>query len=474
MNDLALLPNPFDMNVVQDAWQVPADVPAIHDAAFAECLAAFDNVKRGKPDSVLIYGPAGAGKTHLLSRLQRHLISTSHQAPDHVQWCVFVSVKLQTSSHSLWQFLRRRLAMDLQRRHEGVTQLQRLVAHQLAAARRDAPRQWVRAIRVLPGTGDEAVTEYLANVGERLNLGRDLYVTLEHLIQERYVLDATAWLRGDSLPEPVLDRLGLGREEAEDGEEAARRVVTDLCRLAGETLPIVFCFDQIEALQSEPDDRVSLFRFGRVAADLAEADANVLIISCIQSAMLDLLNSSVREADRDRIFRRRAVLEPLVPPQVEALLRSRLDSGDDDWRTLRGAHQDQPLYPLGRRFVAELAQVSPCVPRRVLAAAAIEFERLRSGRQATPPDLDPFLEQVFAERRTAALAQGMPDESRDTLLHGLPLAWSIRSGMAPAAAPAGLGARGSEATDLVLRPTEGPPVGSRSATKPTPRAWPSG
>lgn len=427
MNPLAALPNPFDGTVVADAWSAPAvDVGAIHREAFDQCLRALEGVSRGKADSILIYGPAGSGKTHLLARLQAHLAATSSSAADGGLRCVFVSVKLQTNAQILWQYVRRRLASDLLRKQQGLTQLQRLVAHQLASARGNTPRHWVMALRVLPGSDSEAVTEYLHDVADRLEIGRDLCVVLDHLVNNKHTMDAKAWLSGDSLPESALASLGLGAEEHEDREDEARRIVTALCRLAGETLPIVFCFDQIEALQGGGDDRDALFRFGRMAADLADADEDVLLISCIQSAFLETLNASVRDADRDRVFKRRAVLAPLARDEVEALVASRLESVPALAELRVGAHGSR-FYPFDAREIAALTKTMPCVPRKVIAAASVAFERLARVVEPTPPaSADAFVGDAYAARRAAAIEQGRPEESRDTLMHGLPLLYAVR------------------------------------------------
>src|ERR1700742_2023494 len=131
MKDLSQLPNPFRKNVVQDARQETAHVAEIHSASFEACKLGIDSAARGVPDSLLIYGAAGSGKTHVLARLQRYLAETARSAPDNVLRCVFCFVRLQTSAELLWQHVRRRLASDLMRREQGLMQLQRLVAHQL-------------------------------------------------------------------------------------------------------------------------------------------------------------------------------------------------------------------------------------------------------------------------------------------------------------------------------------------------------
>ncbi|MDC0744778.1 ATP-binding protein [Polyangium mundeleinium] len=454
MTELSTLPNPFQGNVVLDAWSATVDVAAIHQGPFQQCLQSLDSASRGTPDSILIFGPAGSGKTHLLARLQRHLVETANAAPDGTLRCVFVSVKLQTNAQLLWQHVRRRLTIDLLRKQQGLTQLQRLMAHQVASQRGEPPKRWVRALRVFTGTDGESVTDYLEEVAQRLELSRNLCVVLDHLVHNRFPMDATAWLCGDSLPESALGRLGLATEEQEDREEAARQVVIALCKLAGETLPIVFCFDQIEALQQSRDDHDSLFRFGRMAADLSEADRNVLLISCVQSAFVELLNTGVREADRDRIFKRRSVLEPLTREQVEALLVHRLDRVEA-LRDRRKKHGGSRVHPFSDAFLAELSQTSPCVPRRVLAAAATAFERLQRGepelRDEAPPEparVEVFLRDTFAARRSSAIQTVKPEESRDTLLHGLPMLWALRGQKTQPLRPPGV--------DLLLPSGRGP------------------
>ncbi|AKT42905.1 ATP-binding protein [Chondromyces crocatus] len=384
MNPLANLRSPFGRTVVADAWTTPppVDVDSIHKAAFVECERAFANASDGNPDSVLIFGPAGAGKTHLLTRLQRHLGAPSSAAPDRVLRCVFVSAKLKAHAPSLWQFLRRLLADDLMRQEQGLTQLQRLVAHQLADLNGDSLRHWAMTLRVLTKTDDDSVSGYLADVAQRLRLSAALCTVIDHLVHNRYAQHALDWLRGHSLHETALDRLGLSPDEPDNREEAARLIVTELCRLAGHTLPIVFCFDQIEALDGCASVGEAVELFGRVAADLADADDNILLISCIQSAFLDVLNDSVREADRQRIFKRRALLEPLTPEQVRALLLLRLDSVPE-LRELRKEAGRARFYPFDDAFVAQLASAPLRLPRRVLADAAAEFERIQRGDPPT-------------------------------------------------------------------------------------------
>jgi len=408
------LDNPFRDTVVQDAWQAPADVPDIHYEVFESCLKGLESAQRGVPDSLLIFGAAGAGKTHLLSRLQRHLAATADRAPDRALQCVFVFVRLQTSPFMLWQHVRRRLVLDLMRRDEGVTQLQRLVAHQLGELDGRSPRAWVMALRVLGAADQETLSGHFADVARTLDLSRDLCIVLEHLVCGRYVRDAAAWLAGESLPDAVLSQLGLGLDLGEDREEQARAVVTALCRLAGATLPLVFCFDQVEALQRGLSDVEAFFRFGRMAADLSDADANVFCITCLQSALMDTFKTAIRQADRDRIVRRSAFLDELTPQQVRDLVVARL-RGTPELSKLGNGE----LFPFDEALLRNLVAESPCTPRRVLTRAAHEFEARQHGRSAPRVSVPSFLANEVERRAVAAVRISEPGDTRRVILQGL-------------------------------------------------------
>jgi hypothetical protein len=197
MVELSTFANPFRENVVQNAWQNPADVPEIHEDVFRACVAGVDSAAKGVADSLVIFGSAGSGKTHLLTRVQRHLAETASHAPDRVLRCVFVFVRLQTSPTMLWQHVRRRLASDLMRREQGLTQLQRLVAHQTSARDGGSPRMGVMELRVLSQADQDTLTTHLGDVARDLDLPRDVTVVLQHLVCNRSVRDASAWLAGN-------------------------------------------------------------------------------------------------------------------------------------------------------------------------------------------------------------------------------------------------------------------------------------
>lgn len=418
MTELSALPNPFRDNVVQDAWQSPLDIAEIHESAFNACLAGIESASRAVPDSLLIFGSAGAGKTHLLARLQRHLAETARSAPDNVLRCVFSFVRLQTSPLLLWQHVRRRVATDLMRREQGLTQLQRLVGHQLGLVWGRSARAGILELRVLRAEDEPTLKQHLEELGGKLDLPRNLCVVLDHLIFNRNVRDATAWLAGDSLPESVLEGLGLGTDPEEDREEAARHVVTALCRLAGETLPMVFCFDQVESLQRTAKDEEALFRFGRMAADLHDADPNVFLITCMQVAYLEDFKRAVRTADYDRIARRSVLLEQLNRKQIERLVNSRLQQLPV---LVQRKTANQPFFPLQTHFIEELALEDPKVPRRILSLCARAFDQAQHGKTTPPPSNAQFLIGELTTRQKESLGGLEPADTQRILVQGLEL-----------------------------------------------------
>jgi AAA ATPase-like protein len=408
--------NPFRDAVVQDAWQAPVDVPEIHHRAFCECQAVIETARGGVPDSLLLYGPAGSGKTHLLTRLQRHLHQSREEATDRPRPCVFVFVRLQTSSRMLWQHVRRRFVSDLTRGDQGYSQLERLLAHRLALRLAISPSTALREFGTLRETSPELLLNELEVLRESAQLPRDLAVILEHLVFDRKVRDASAWLMGESLPEATLAELGLGADLSTDREQAAREMMTLLCRLVATTMPVVFCFDQIEALQRNADDREAFFHFAQMAADLHDSAASVGLITCLQSAVLDQFKCAVRQADFQRIAKRHAVLHSLTRHQVSALVLSRLELVP----SLREQAGERPYYPFTSQFVANLADEAPSVPRRIFHQCARQFDELQDQSVHAPPSMEEFLAAELAARRLQALQSGQAGESLRVLMHALP------------------------------------------------------
>lgn len=415
-NPLGSLPNPFSSNIYTDAWEeAKGDVARINGRAFDALWRAFERVREAEGNrSILIEGPPGSGKTHLLGRLRQRLAS-EQPGSDHGASAVFVHIQLSTSPDALWQHLRRRLTDNLLTEVHGLTQLQRIFAHQLAKrGKTSADKLLERFPTLLRHLPEDAITKIL----EALQVPSEAATVIEHLVHRRLARDARAWLRGDYLPPTRREALGVAPEPAnDDAEGEAREIVKALASLSPRTLPTILCFDQVEALERFRHDDEALFRFGQVVGALFNEGRNLLLISCIQSSFGPLLEKAADRADFDRIAEDQTTLDPLADREARELLLARMELVPELAALRQSRHENEPLWPLDeRQLLSQDGAFNGWTPRRLLARASGWFDQA-AGRATRPPvDLPAFLGQEF-DRCAGRLD---PTASGEVLGHGLP------------------------------------------------------
>ena len=366
--------NPFRDLIVSDPWREPVDVPEIQQDVFDECLVGLEHVRgQQRSAALLIHGGAGAGKTHLLSRLRLHLTLKAPTATDRDE-CLFVWVRLQSSPRMIWRHVRRTLVEDWFRPVRGQsTQFERILFHRLAEIRiaNGDLEPWHEYMLDSDPAGLENLLEQIA---DSLNLDRNTTIAFKHLAFKRHRRDLRAWLGGDSLPEEALANLGLSQDEGTDEEREydARRVTLMLCRLAGNGLPILLSLDQIEALQTTAGDRDGLFAFGQLASTLHDETSNVLVVSCVQSAFATELKDKSLGADYDRMTSLGArSLATLTRREAELLIAARLSLAEG---VRPDAATHDPLWPLETAELDRLIAVGSLTPRKLLATCAERFD----------------------------------------------------------------------------------------------------
>lgn len=433
---LLTLPNPFRSVIVTDPWQfLDTDVQSIHAAAFTRCLEAVAHVReQHKTACLLVYGEAGSGKTHLLARLQAQLIVDAiKDGPGGLQEAVFVPLRMQASAPILWRFLRHEFAKALLRKGpDGLMQLERLLLHRLTEWLRlppDKAQSWLAQQRRTP-EGLNTLSQQLADLFDEIDedgrLDHNLRTVLTRLMLRRQRSEAAAWLRGEALPKEVLERLSIGDEADDDPENTAQRLICGLSSLAIAELPLIFSFDQVEALQTHPQDVAGFFAFGQMIATLHDQTNHCLLIACIQSAFLDTLRNNVRGADWDRLTAefRPVALNPLNLNEAQQLAKARLDVLPE-LKDLR-AQQANPLWPLEAKDLQPLLTSSGgnVVARKLLSHCAELFEAQRTANPtaspAPPPPTPEFLQQTWEARKEQVFAQSKADDTEAILKDGLP------------------------------------------------------
>lgn len=432
--------NPFRDSIAANPWEeARVDVPAIHGQVFEECLRGVEAVRHGgRSAGLLIHGEAGSGKTHLLSRLRARL---APHAPSDTQRpeSLFVWVRLQTSPRMIWRLLRRTLVDDWFRPIAGrESQFQRILFHRLAEVRPaegDLERWYEYMLQEHPGD----LQELIEGICTKLDVDRNTTVAFTHVAFGRHLRDLRAWLAGTSLTQATLERIDLAQDEVDDDdrEAEARQIVLMLCRLAGNGLPVVLSFDQVEALQVSRGDRDALYAFGQLVSTLHDGTTNVLLVSCVQSAFAaELKGDHARGADYDRIKSLGALsLEPLNRPQAEQLIAARLANAGQF--VPEGA--DPSCWPLEPQEIDDLLAREFVSPRRLLTACAERFERQVECAGGTAVSKEPLApvtpEQALAEhletewksRLAQKLAANSPDRTEEIVRHGLPMLLQLGS-----------------------------------------------
>ncbi|HEY3740689.1 MAG TPA: AAA family ATPase [Bryobacteraceae bacterium] len=426
MTVLATIRNPFLTHAVPDPWaRLEGDVPHIHQPVFELCHDLVEEVSHGSGSTcLLLYGEGGSGKTHILSRLRAHLEQHSEG--------VLVSVRLGTVAPLIWRHLRCAFANELLRETSaaGVTRLDGLL---------------------------EKIGS-IEEVKQKLGLSYGLSSVLTNFRENRFRSACAAWLRGDDLADSVIEKLELAGEETGDisPEERANQTVLQLCRMFSPS-PVVFCFDQVEALETVPGDLSGLLAFGKAVADLHAELTNVVVISSMQASFAARLEEKLDRYIFDRLSLHRAELHPLSWRQGHEVLRKRLDSQPEiaRLRSLESAKQavnqpDEALWPLREAAMKQLfGQSDQCVARRLIYSAAEHFEAARGSKQMDARTTEEFLADEFAGRRECALANP-PADAEELLLTGLPVLFDFLDDQAPEAEAEGAHPTGFDAVYEVV------------------------
>ncbi len=395
--------NPFRHRIVSDPFSgSEPTVDDIHRDAFLQCLHLIDVVRREKRSaSMLIAGAPGSGKTHLLHRLHQALLHSG-------QYHAFIAVRLHTSSKRFWRHLRESCIDSLQR-STGCP----------GSSRAQLERLFLR--RIYRKANQQAIGIHtFRQITDMLRLESDLsgpfVKAITHLVRGMDRVNVLAWLKGHSLEEERLKALGLENPSEDDvsAEDQARNFVKEMFRMIGPEVPVVLCFDQIEALQRHEGDKEGIFTFGQAVRTLYNECQNLLLLSCIQILFYGHLKEAVCDPDFDGLTEHQISLTAIQLEQAARLIQLRLKGSEG------GSN-------LGPRIMAGLKKRWPSsrqTAREALTIAAELYDEIRYGRKTadSPPKTpDPgsdndFLEGEF-EQRFEKIRHSMHPDDLDAILH---------------------------------------------------------
>ena len=284
--------------------------------------------------------------------------------------------------------------------------------------------KYVRPTRAVRRGLKKTLDELFDRLSKELPLSRDLCTVLGHLMVGRHLRDARAWLLGDPLPESALSTLDLASSPDDDDlEDQAQRVVLDLCRLAGPKIPVVLCFDQIEALLVDPTDQTPFAVLGQVIMKLFNETSNLLLISCVQSTFVPYLKldqpESVSTPAAARMAVRQTSLNPLRWDDAMRLIRARL-SADSGLASLRESRAET-LWPLDEGELKRVVGARGCTPRRILSICAEMFDAAADNRVDIRLAVEEFLARTWQERLEESSRSDTSGQVDNILTHGIPL-----------------------------------------------------
>jgi hypothetical protein len=308
---------------------------------------------------------------------------------------------METAPGQIWRHLRRRFAEELLRKqNDGSTNLDAILDR--FAARNGA--------NLAEAFDNEHVPD----------LSHALMRALETYAAGRHRRLCGAWLKGDGLSENDLQALDLSRlafEEVEEdwAESDARRVIEAITRLCAPS-PVVFCFDQIEAIglfqQTNP-----LSAFSRMGASLIDQTKNALIISTILLSFLPRLQQQSNGSDYDRISKQLVDLQPLDWDLGQQLVDARLSLSPE-------AAQENPIPEADLRAFYQ-AEHDRFNPRRLIHEARRLFTRWQDMPVPPRPSTEEFLSGEFERLWNDAEVRSNPNVADAVLAHGLPIALQI-------------------------------------------------
>jgi type II secretory pathway predicted ATPase ExeA len=381
--------NPFFANRSNGPSRSDVDVAAIHQQAFEQLTTlARQACEDRRGTGAVLWGQAGTGKSHLLSRLARWSAEESGA-------CFVYLHNLQASPEQMPRSVLHAVISVLTQgrtRHLVGTHLFELIRGAvIEAVDHDLSRQsWV------------AVAQRYGALVERLNqpelpgaasLDYTPFKVLFRLLRSSYRTTqghenggeaelAVRWLAGQPLDPTEARRLELSPRRADEavaleGAEDVKQVLVALTRLATvQHRPFLLVFDQVDNL--EEDQAAALARFLQAVLD---SSAGLLVVTAgVHSTLLRWREKGVlQESAWDRLAQTETMLLRLTPDQAVQIVQSRLDhfwSGLPSSPAIEAKRKADPLFPLGRTWWEEALQGHTDVrPRDVISWAQEGWRR---------------------------------------------------------------------------------------------------
>lgn len=385
--------NPFSQDRVTQVQTSQTDVPSIHEKAFKKLVRRIDEVRTtGQTAGILLTGPAGVGKSHVLARLFRW-------AREEGRATVVYLHNLLASPERTGRYLLHATVNELagtKPANFAQSELYRLI-NMAIGARLDSKKKSLPSVAtrkaILQKIGEEIDPDDLVMPVFITYLEQAVGAHLAEEAAEARALAAVQWLSGETIDAEIAKTIGL-HVNGEDGaaipdDVGVQRTLDVICRLcACANRPFVLCLDQVDNLSEE---RVhALMSFLHAVIDNGR---NLVVVTCgVRASMIHLEQTAViPTAAADRVMQHRINLDFISMKEACAIVAERIEKFCAPYaglKELASAREKDPLTPLSskwwERYSGGLIETRP---RDVIRAArdAWEVEQERLGDEGIEP-----------------------------------------------------------------------------------------
>jgi len=358
--------SPFDNNHADPWAKTFIDLPSLNAKVTDAIGAAIQNVRLAarkdgaelRTSSILVLGPAGAGKTHLFARL-RHKLGPR---------AVFVHLRPLVGTEMTPRYVLGQIVQQLgyeTAEGNGLKQLEALVGSsfaQLDGANPEFPRMFVGEIAALDEAKRAEKIEWAVEKllerhqeADEMYLARLLAAPFMKPAQQRAAL---AWLAGRELEESQMKRLGVTSSLP---EERIIQALQTLGVFAAPGAPIVLVFDQLENLMDAEATGTRVRAYANLVAELFDTMRGyVLVQMALDTEWQQAILPQLSAAQKTRLGGQQQVIALPTPSQSRELIARWIE---------HLPYRAEPFpWPFGERRVSMWAETPGMTPRMLMIA----------------------------------------------------------------------------------------------------------
>ncbi len=392
--------NPFLSNASPFPWDnMNPDLQNLNRKTSDEIeqLIRQKRLKPAVPLGGLILGEAGAGKTHMLTRILRRLRGNA-------QLAVFVAVRAFTDPDSVTQHLLSEIFNSLRLIHSNNRSQFDMVASEFMNSYREHRRN----------DGFESIESLDPRVYIKKdipNLDRNflkcllLYLSAD---DDGVKIDILDWLRSGLDDEDSL-RLGLpsrdvgAMTEARREQEAENILISLGLALGYAKVPMIICFDQLDGMKDKEKHRDLITAWGNIISLLMNDLSGVLPLCFLkEQTWNDVFLPVLDEAVVQRLKNNVMTMETCSVKQARQLIHDRIESSFKEgaeeiykWLVSRvpvtqGAYPRDVIELANRVITSQGTTIDPAeeILRTIAGVFGDEYKKVQSVPAAWPPNAD--------------------------------------------------------------------------------------